>query len=348
MMTEQDFQQYKDDVILMIEHLLQLDIKIGVIRDLLKKQLPELPRPTKKIKDNILELTKSNINENIIKDVYHILKDKIKNILLFSNKIVQKYHFDNENDFNAILKYYQNIFYDNLNTLTVEDFATTKLPVNFEYTSINKSFKFFYEKSLVSDRKRVELDKSNIKDSIQSEYESFFAEKIIEYKAFNFICFDLANKNIFIVHDLANIVHSVVLNKEFSVYISKCKKDIGVEFVKNSNFYPKLQEFYDDKDGSANDISFKTPDGIVHHAHANVTYPDARQSLYHQEGEKAVQGKLSIFRILKKFNSVRKTNYTIDLKSVADMTTNPSPTLFQAVIHAENEADFLEALSRLS
>lgn len=347
-MTEQDFQQYKDDVILMIEHLLQLDIKIGVIRDLLKKQLPELPRPTKKIKDNILELTKNNINENIIKDVYHVLKDKIKNILLFSNKIVQKYHFYDEGNFNAILRHYQTTVSDNLNTLTIKDFITDKSPVNFEYTSINKSFKFFYKKSLVSDKKRVELDKSNIKDSVQYEYESFFAEKTIEYKAFNSVCFDLANKNIFIIHDLANIVHSTVLNKEVSVYTAECKNSTYVKFVGNSNFYPKLQEFYVDKDGSANNISFKTPDGVVHHAHANATYPDARESLYHQEGEKAVQGKLSIFRILKKFDSVRKTEYTIDLKSMAQMTTSADQKLFQAIINAENEADFIEALGRLS
>ena len=86
---------------------------------------------------------------------------------------------------------------------------------------------------------------------------------------------------------------------------------------------------------------------MTYTSNSNQNFPDARDSTYHKHGEQGIQGKLSIYRILKGFNTKRHTNFTIELASIPAMTTRPAPVLFDATVKATNQEDFAEALQKL-
>ena len=149
--------------------------------------------------------------------------------------------------------------------------------------------------------------------------------------------------------DLSGIIKSSNLNVEMSRFSIDLKKSVqGASFPSNSrNLFGKIKDFYDEKGCVANDLSLKTADGVIYHVHANAKYPDARESTYHKTGVKGVNGLINLFRIFMTFNTTRKTQYKIDLKSNAAMATKKVPVLYEAMIKANNAADFSDAINKI-
>ena len=203
-------------------------------------------------------------------------------------------------------------------------------------------------KTIVNDFVKIDIE-DRVDKELQQEFSNIIGLKKVAFPALYSYIFDTENKSIILSVDLANIVRSTLINTEMSRFSINLKKSIsGITFASNPrNIFDKIDIFYKDKEGFANKLSLKTPDGVIYHAYANAQYPDARLSQYHVSGALSVKGKVSIYRIQKGFDTKKNTQYFIDLKSIAAMTTKPNPVLYEATVMANNAADFVGALGKL-
>lgn len=336
----------KAEVVAMIEFLQDRGAKVGDIRGYLAAY-PDLPFRWVKIFSFFENLEESTINISLMKDIHKALNAKVTNLLLYNNKLV-KIIDTNEQDFDALLKYYRSTFKKDF-----VDYSTSEL-ISKADDSLSFKLNFdtekeaFIVKNIVSDFVKIDIEE-RVDEELQREFSKIIGMKEVAFPALSAYIFDKQNKTIILSVDLADIVKSSLINMEMNSFSINLKNSIsGMNFPPTSlNIFDKIDLFYKEKEGSASQLSLKTPDGVIYHAYANPQYPDARKSQYHKSGALSVKGKVSIYRIQKVFDTKRNTHYSIDLKSIAAMTTKPNPVLYEATIMANNAADFVDAIGRL-
>ena len=337
----------KTEVIAMIEFLQDRGIKVGEIRDFLAAY-PDLPFQWIKIFNFFENLEESTINMSLIKNAHRDLDAKVTSLLLYNNKLV-KVIDTNKEDFEALLKYYRStikkIFTD---YSTSELISKTDDSLGFKL-NFDKEKEAFIVKNIVNDLIRIDIE-DRVDEDLQREFSNIIGLKEVAFPALSAYIFDKKNNTITLSVDLAEIVKSRLVNMEINSFSINLKNSVsGLNFPPTSrNIFDKINAFYKEKEGHANQLSLKTPDGVIYHAYANAQYPDARESQYHKSGALSVGGNVSIYRIQKGFDTKRNTHYSIDLKSIAAMTTKPNPVLYEATVMANNAADFIDAIGRLS
>ena len=292
-------------------------------------------------------MVESTTNISLIKDVHRELSAKVISLLLYNNKLIKIIDI-NEQDFDELLKYYKSTFKKKFDDYDISELISkTDEPLSCKF-SFDATKEAFMVKTIVNDLIKIDID-DRVGRELQQEFSNIVGLKKVALPALYSYIFDTKNKSIILSVDLANIVRSRLVGLEMNHFSISLKKSIsGVTFPSNSrNIFDKIDLFYKDKKGFAKNLSLKTPDGVIYHAHANAQYPDARVSKYHVNGALSVKGKESIYRIQKGFDTSRDTQYLIDLKSIAAMTTKPDPFLYEATVMASNAKDFVEALGKL-
>lgn len=345
-MTEPEFSILKNELKSMIDFLRNRGLKIGEIVDDLKEDI-KLPKRWSSVSSHIDILKFSKVNADNIAKAHKKLASKIKNILLYNNKLVKVLDV-NEESFEKLLNYFQETTNKNLQDYSIDSLINdTDIDVSFQIGMNIKRISFYF-KDVVNDYARVDIE-DRVTKALREEFSTIIGLKKVNFPALNSYTFDLENRVIIVGVDLAGIIKSSNLNVQMSNFSIRLKKTVeDTTFPDHSkNLFPKIKEFYDRKEGVANDLSLKTADGVIYHAHANNSYPDARESIYHKTGVQGVKGLINVFRIFMAFNTKLKTQYKIDLKSNAAMATKQKPALYEAVILADNAADFTSAINKI-
>lgn len=345
-MTEQEFLILKDEFKAMIDFLRNRGLKIGEIVDDIQKEI-KLPKRWSSVSVYIDNLKISKVNTDSIVNANKHLSSKIKNILLYSNKLVKVLSI-NEDSFEKLLNHFQQSINEKLSDYSIDQIINnTNMDIAFQEKISEKKLAFYF-KYVVNDYARVDIENRVSKD-LREEFSNIIGLKKVNFTALNSYTFDLENKVIIVSVDLAGVVRSSNLNAEMSKFSIRLKKTVkGTTFPDHSrNLFTKIKVFYDKDEGVANDLSLKTADGVIYHVHANQRYPDARESVYHKTGVQGVKGLINVFRIFMAFDTKRRTQYKIDLKSNAAMATKQTPELYEAVIVASNAADFTSAIDKL-
>lgn len=345
-MTEQEFLILKDEFKAMIDFLKNRGLKIGQIVDDLQKEI-KLPKRWASVSSYIDNLKFSKVNLDTIVNAHKQLASDIRNILLYNNKLVKVMNV-NEDSFEKLLTYFKESTDKTLLDYSIDKMINnTDMDIVFQEKMSEKKLAFYF-KYVVTDYARVDIEDRVTKD-LREEFSNIIGLKKVNFPALNSYTFDLENRVIIVSVDLAGIVRSSNLSVEMSKFSIRLKKT-----VKNTTFpdhprnlFPKIKEFYDKNEGVANELSLKTADGVIYHVHANQRYPDARKSIYHKTGVQGVKGLINVFRIFMAFDTKRKTQYKIDLKSNAAMATKQTPELYEAVIVASNSADFTSAIDKI-
>lgn len=345
-MTEPEFSILKNELKSMIDFLRNRGLKIGEIVDDLQEDI-KLPKRWSSVPNHIDSLKFSKVNTDNIAKAHKNLASKIKNILLYNNKLIKVLNV-NEESFSKLLNYFQESVNNRLKDYSIDSLINdTDTDVSFQIEMDGKKLAFYF-KYVVNDYARVDIE-DRVTRSLREEFSNIIGLKKVNFPALNSYTFDLENKVIIVSVDLAGIVKSSNLNVEMSNFSIRLKKTVeDTTFPDHSkNLFPKIKAFYDKSEGVANDLSLKTADGVIYHAHANKRHPDARESIYHKTGVKGVNGLINVFRIFMAFDTKRKTQYKIDLKSNAAMATKQKPELYEATIQADNATDFTSAINKI-
>lgn len=351
-MTNEEFVVVKSEIINMMDTLRLRGVLVTPIHDLLSPiiTLPKIKR-WENVRDFFEERQYSPVETDIMRQVYNILKDKILTHLLFSHKLVKILEV-NEETFDTLLQYFQAKI-----TKNIDDFAMHQLisgksfkDTKFRY-DLTPELESYISKSIVDDSLKINIE-NRVSKKLQREFIDIYGVKKVQYHSLNHVVFDKKNKVIFLAVDLAGIAKESNVQKNLDKLSIAVKSTVKrLTFPDHSrNLFAKIRYFYDNEPHPASYASklfFKTPDGLTYTSHANQLFPDGRRSHYHVKGEIAVGNTLSFYRILKGFNTVRRTSYTIELASNPKMTTKPKPELYVATISATNKEDFAEALQKL-
>lgn len=346
-MNENSYSALKTDITAMIDFLQDRGIKVGEIRDYLSSHV-KLPTQWDRIFSYIDSLEYSTVNKDIIRNMHRELSNKIKNLLLYSNKLIKVIKLTKE-DFSILLKHYQSRINDKLNDYSIIDLISKDDSNEVEFQLDLSSDKIaFVTKKIVNDFVKVDIE-NRVDASLKEEFSNIVGFKEATLPALYAYIFDKTSHTIILSVDLAEIIKSRLVNMQMSNFSIDLKKAVpNLNFPASSkNLFHIIDKFYKNKEGFAKHLSLKTPDGVIYHAQANKQYPDARKSQYHVNGALSVNGKVSVYRIQKSFDTQRKTQYSIDLRSIAAMTTKPQPVLYEATLIAKNAEDFLEAIGKI-
>lgn len=346
-MNEQDYSALKTELMAMIEFLQNRGMKVGEIREYLSSHV-ELPVQWAKIFVFFEDLQYSSTNVDLMNIIHKQLSTKTTNSLLYNNKLVKVIDVGGD-DFATLLEHYQSTFTKEIGDYSISDLIceTDETAVSFNL-DFDKNKVAFVTKNIVNDYVRVDIE-DRVDDSLKQEFTNIIGFKEVAFPALYAYIFDKKNHTITLSVDLANIIKSKLINMEMNNFSINLKKSVvGINFSSNSrNLFHKIDDFYKNIDGFAKYLSLKTPDGVIYHAQANQQYPDARTSQYHVNGALSVKGKVSVYRIQKSFNTHRNTQYSVDLQSIAAMTTKPYPVLYEATIMANNTEDFVDAIGKI-
>ena len=116
-MKEKNYLTVKNEVVAMIEFLQDRGAKVGDVRGYLAAY-PDLPFRWVKIFSFFENLEESTINMSLMKDAHKELDARVTSLLLYNNKLV-KIIDTNEQDFDALLKYYRSTFKKDLELLKI-------------------------------------------------------------------------------------------------------------------------------------------------------------------------------------------------------------------------------------
>lgn len=346
-MEDIEFKALGQDILDAIDFLKARGWSVTKISDLLE-YIEKLPKRWRSIDARFETAENSKVNVDLFKDVKEKLKDTVISILLYDNKMVQI--------LSPVDGTYEKLFqyYSAKTQSEVKDFSLSRLidieeDVDFKF-KIDNRFQAFGIKTIVEDSIKEDLEE-DVSQDIQDEYTVIYGIKNIKIPAMMLIIFDNLDKKIIVAMDLAKIIHPSKVDAKLSEFKVSIKSSVKApNFSKNPvNLFPKIKEFNDDLSiGRAFDMSFKTTnDGMIHHIHANTQHPDARLNDYHNKGALGINYNMAFFRIHMSYETLHKTKYAIDLKSIASMTTQKNPVLYSAILNTTNAKDFSEALSRL-
>lgn len=346
-MTKDEFKILGQSILDAIEFLKVRGYTVTAICELLD-DVVKLPRRWKSITTHFNDAENSSINIDIFSDVFNKLEDRIVATLLYDNKMVQILS-PVDDTFNKLFKHYQSNFLTDIKDCEFSDVINLQGGLQIAF-KIDDRYQGFGTKVIVEDKIKEHIE-SEVSQEIQDEYPVIYGIKTIKIPAIMTVIFDKIQKQIIVGMDLANIIHPSKVNAELSKLKIEIKKSVkGLNFSQNPvNLFDKIKTFHNDYQvGKAFDMSFKTMnDGMVHHIHANSAHPDARTNDYHKKGKAGINNTLVFFRIHMNYKTTRNTDYSIDLKSYASMTTKKDPVLYSAIISAKNAQDFSEALTRL-
>lgn len=346
-MTDDEFKALGQDILDAIEFLKVRGYTVTAICELLEDAVT-LTKRWKSITTHFQEADNSTVNVDMFKDAFSKLKNRVVATLLYDNKMVQILS-PIDDTFNKLFNHYQSNLLTDIKECDFSDLTNMQEGLQFSF-KIDDRYQAFGTKTIVEDKVKEHIE-SEVSQDIQDEYSVIYGIKTIQIPAIMIVVFDTIDKQIIVGMDLANIIHPSKVSAELSKLSVEVKRSTQeLNFSQSPvNLFDKIKAFHDDsKVGKAFDMSFKTMnDGMVHHIHANSAHPDARTNNYHKKGKEGINNTLVFFRIHMNYKTIRNTDYSIDLKSYASMTTKKDPVLYSAIISSKNAQDFSEALSRL-
>ncbi|WP_201575333.1 hypothetical protein [Psychrobacter immobilis] len=345
-MTEVEFINVKSETTATIVFLQNRGFTISEIRELVSAY-SDLPKQWIGIFSFIEVMEYSEINSSLIENIHRKLSTVVRNNLLYSNKLIKIIDISKD-DFDVLLKHYQHSYKAKKpSEYSISELTKEEYEIGFSF-DLDQDRVGFFDKKIVNDYVRIDIE-DRVDESLRAEFSNIIGLRKVAFPGLYACIFDKKNKCLIVSVDLANIIKSKVLNVEMSKFSIEIKKRVtGLTFPSTSrNLFDKIKIFYDTKEGFAKDFSLKSPDGVIYHAHANEQHPDARTSKYHINGEIGVKGNVSLYRIKKEFHTKRSSQYLIDLKSIAAMTTKPNPFLYEATIMSDSAADFVEAIDKI-
>ncbi|MDO5770132.1 MAG: hypothetical protein Q4P13_11565, partial [Psychrobacter sp.] len=139
------------------------------------------------------------------------------------------------------------------------------------------------------------------------------------------------------------------------------KKDVGLTLADACDFFPKIQELYDERNDSSGvtEIVFMTPHGTTHDEKLKGNEKDLRDATYHDKGTEAVRNEkidgillnndITPYRISIRYY-LQERHLDTSLKSSYQAINTPNGShLFEAYIYGtRNIDDFKFLLSKLT
>lgn len=279
------------------------------------------------------------------------LKEELEKLLrshiFFDDKLISVYY---EVDVEETTKKLSEFFKDNLSTCTENE--TKYHPI--EQVKLSDSVSLFQFSIVREISVRDVLSPDDLIESISEEYQELIGIKKIPLACNDLVICDTKNNYVVVAMDLASVLSRSDLNLAYINFNNYIRKNIGVILTNACDFFPKIQELYDEKTGKngVTEIVFMTPHGTTHNERLKGHQKDLRDATYHDEGAKAVRnekidGKLlgndiTPYRISMRYYFDDR-NLDTSLKSSYQAINTPNGShLYEAYIYGTRNIDDLK------
>ncbi|MGP4965447.1 hypothetical protein [Psychrobacter celer] len=257
-----------------------------------KIPLPELQAVFRGVKRTLSarngEGLKTKLNSEFDLDKLSELKGKLDELLkshiLFDDKLISVYYeTDVEENKKSLLEFFKN----NLSAFP-EDEAEYH-PV--EHIELSDSVSIFQFSIVREISVRDILNPDDLIESISEEYQQLIGIKKIPLACYDLVICDTEKNYVVVAMDLASVLSRSDLNLAYINFNNYLEKSIGIKLANPCDFFPKIQELYDEKskENGVTEIVFMTPHGTTHNEKLRGNQKDLRDATYHNEGTKAVR-----------------------------------------------------------
>ncbi|MBH0005568.1 hypothetical protein [Psychrobacter sp. SWN149] len=306
-----------------------------------KIPLPELQATFRGVKRTLSarngEGLKTKLNSEFDLDKLSKLKEELEKLLkshiFFDDKLISVYYeVDVEETTEKLLEFFKN----NLSECPENEYH----PI--EQVKLSDSVSLFQFSIVREISVRDILDPDDLIESISEEYQQLIGIKKIPLACYDLVICDTKNNYVVVAMDLASVLSRSDLNLAYINFNNYLDKDIGIVLTNACDFFPKIQELYEEKTNKngVTEIVFMTPHGTTHDERLKGNQKDLRDATYHDEGTKAVRNEKVNGKLLG--NNI--TPYRISMRYYRD-NRNLDTSLkssYQA-IHAANGSHLYEA-----
>ena len=257
-----------------------------------KIPLPELQATFRSVKHTLSarngEGLKTKLNSEFDIQKLSKLKEELENLLrshiFFDDKLISVYY---EVDVEETTRKLSEFFKNNL-SMCPEN-KTEYHPI--EQVKLSDSVSLFQFSIVREISVRDVLSPDDLIESISEEYQELIGIKKIPLACYDLIICDTKNNYVVVAMDLASVLGRSDLNLAYINFNNYIRKNIGVILMNACDFFPKIQELYDEKTGKngVTEIVFMTPHGTTHNERLKGHQKDLRDATYHDEGAKAVR-----------------------------------------------------------
>ncbi|WP_312050159.1 hypothetical protein [Acinetobacter courvalinii] len=273
------------------------------VKRLFKSVLLEEPKQWRSI-PNIIEtitpaaLTKLVTISTELLEKHRLFNDKL--VIIFENQTVD--------------------FLKKIQQALDDDFKQKSISLGFGYqkyeiSTLDKEkepariFRFIKERNVYS---KEEINVEALDQTTQSklsEYDQILGVRSAEINCYDALIIDHKQSFLILQIDLVSLIRSSELDKDIEAFIKMLNTILERKFGKGFRIAPKntainlykcIQNFYNKDEGFVTKLSFTTSKG-VHHETLKGAATDIRKADYHIGGKANESGKISAYRITKKF-----------------------------------------------
>ena len=316
--------------------------------------LPELQATFRGVKRTLSarngEGLKTKLNGEFDLDKLSKLKAELEKLLrshiFFDDKLISVYYeVDVEETTEKLLEFFKN------NLSESPENETEYHPI--EQVKLSDSVSLFQFSIVREISVRDILDPDDLIESISEEYQQLIGIKKIPLACYDLVICDTKNNYVVVAIDLASVLSRSDLNLAYINFNNYLEKSIGIRLTDPCDFFPKIQELYDEKskDNGVTEIVFMTPHGTTHNEKLRGNQKDLRDATYHDEGAKAVRnekvdGKLlgndiTPYRISMRYYFDDKNLDTSLKSSYQAINTSNGSQLYEAYIYGTRNIDDL-------
>lgn len=319
-----------------------------------KIPLPELQATFRSVKNSLSarngEGLKTKLNSEFDLQKLSKLKKELENLLkshvFFDDKLISVYYEVNVEETVGKLSEF---FKTNLSTCPENE--TEYHPI--KEVKLSDSVSLFQFSIVREISVRDILDPNDLIESISEDYQELIGIKKIPLACYDLVICDTENNYIVVAMDLASVLSRSDLNLAYINFNNYIRKNIGVTLTNACDFFPKIQELYDEKTGKngVTEIVFMTPHGTTHNERLKGHQKDLRDATYHDEGTKAVRnekvdGKLlgndiTPYRISMRYYFDNRNLDTSLKSSYQAINTQNGSHLYEAYIYGTRSIDDL-------
>lgn len=216
------------------------------------------------------------------------LKEELEKLLrshiLFDDKLISVYY---EVDVEETTRKLSEFFKNNLSTCPENE--TEYHPV--KHVKLSDSVSLFQFSIIREISVRDVLSPDDLIESISEEYQQLIGIKKIPLACYDLVICDTSNNYVVVAMDLASVLSRSDLNLAYNNFNNYLEKDVGIFLTGACDFFPKIQDLYDEKTkkNGVIEIVFMTPHGTTHDEKLKGNQKDLRDATYHDEGTKAVR-----------------------------------------------------------
>lgn len=308
-----------------------------------KVPLPELQSTFRAVKRTLSarngEGLKTKLNSEFDLGRLSKLKEELEKLLrshiFFDDKLISVYYeVDVEQTAEKLIEF----FNTNLNESNENE--TEYHPI--EQVKLSDSVSLFQFSIVREISVRDILDPDDLIESITEEYQQLIGIKKIPLACYDLVICDTKNNYVVVAMDLASVLSRSDLNSAYINFNNYIEKDIGIILTDACDFFPKIQELYEEKTNKngVTEIVFMTPHGTTHDEKLKGNQKDLRDATYHDEGTKAVRNEKANGKLLG--NNI--TPYRISMRYYRDdRNLDTSLKSSYQAIHAANGSHLYEA-----